>query len=178
MSVIPSYIPIAALPADSSHDVQNLMEQFGDYLSELGLNVSGVTQHRKSSEEKKSNIILKNYQSKESYLISQDLGPGSVACNLDSSQLAHACAAIERSITENSHLILISKFSKQEAARGGLCDAFRIAMSRGIPVLTTVSPYVAKEWTVFAGPLAENVSPSFDAILEWWNRISAKNNPL
>ncbi len=55
--------------------------------------------------------------------------------------------------------IVISKFSKQEAERGGLADAFRAAMASRVPVMCAVSPDFLDEWRAFAGPLAEDVAP-------------------
>lgn len=165
--------PIAALPAQESERVQGLMRLFAEELAAGGARVAGVTQARLLDPGGKSRIVLRDLQTGAHYPISQDLGPGSVACNLDAGELALACGAVERAARAGADLIVISKFSKQEAARGGLCDAFRAAMSARVPVIAAVSPHFRAEWRVFAGPLAEDVAPDRDALAAWWARARA-----
>lgn len=162
--------PIAALPAQDSENVQALMRQFSQEMAQQGLRVAGVTQMRGPDASGRSRIFLRDAANGADYVISQDLGPGSVACNLDTGELAMACAAVERAAKAGADLIVISKFSKQEAERGGLCDAFRAAMIARIPVIAAVSPYFREEWRSFAGPLAEDVTPTREALAEWWTR--------
>ncbi|PPD45367.1 MAG: hypothetical protein CTY15_04665 [Methylocystis sp.] len=162
--------PIAALPAQDSANVQTLMRSFAHELAQRGARVAGVTQMRGADSSGRSRIFLRDLTSEAEFLISQDLGPGSVACNLDAGELAMACAAVERAARSGADLIVVSKFSKQEAERGGLCDAFRAAMTARIPVVAAVSPHFREEWSVFAGPLAEDVAPSLEALTDWWAR--------
>jgi len=161
---------IAALPAEDSVRVQSLIQAFAEELIERGVRVGGVTQVRLAD---RSGVMLRDVASGDFYPISQDLGPGSVACNLDTSELALACAAIERAARGGAQLIVISKFSKQEAGRGGLCDAFRAAMTARVPVIAAVSPHYREEWRAFAGSLAEDVAPERQALAQWWAKINA-----
>lgn len=163
-------VPIAALPSEHEIDVQDLMRQFARILSRDGVPVAGVTQDREYKGALKPKIILRDINSSHAYALSQDLGPGSVACNLDTSELALACGAIEKSTQSGVDLIFISKFSKQEASGYGLCDAFRSAMLARIPVVTAVSPHYRNEWRQFSGPLSEDISPNISALTEWWLR--------
>lgn len=165
---------IAALPGEPSAEVQSLMAAFARRLAIGGTRVAGVTQLRiQDPATGRSRIALREVGGDALYAISQDLGPGSVACNLDSSELAQACAAIERAAASNVDLVVISKFSKQEAARGGLADAFRAAIAAKVPVVTAVSPHYLDEWRAFAGPLAEFLEPSDDALDRWWRQVRA-----
>jgi hypothetical protein len=161
--------PIAALQGDPSEIVQALLESFGYELAARGVRVAGVTQTRIPDETTgRKKIALRDVATGALYPISQDLGPGSVACNLDTGELARACAAIEQAARRGVDLVIISKFSKQEAARGGLADAFRAAMIAKTPVVTAVSPHFLSEWREFAGPLAEFVEPDIGALSAWW----------
>ncbi len=162
---------IAALRADASEAVQKLMEAFARDLQAKGFVVAGVIQTRIFDESTgRRRIALRDLESGALYPISQDLGPGSVACNLDSGELALACGAIERAARRGADLIVLSKFAKQEAARGGLSDAFRCATTARIPVIAAVSPHFLEEWASFAGRLAEFVAPEREALDEWWRR--------
>lgn len=165
---------IGALPGEDSAHIQALMLAFAEELIGQGLRVAGVTQTRVDASGARSGVMLRDVASGALYPISQDLGPGSVACNLDTSELAMACAAIERAARAGADLIVISKFSKQEAARGGLCDAFRAAMTAHVPVIAAVSPHFREEWRAFAGPLAEDVAPERAALAQWWTKTRAE----
>jgi hypothetical protein len=153
------------------------MRTFAELVAARGGRVGGVTQARNNDARGRSRIVLRDLLAGADYPISQDLGPGSVACNLDNSELALACAAVEKAARGGVDIIFISKFAKQEAARAGLCDAFRAAISARIPVVTAVSPYFRVEWRTFAGELAADVSPDLVALEAWWARMRAANNP-
>lgn len=167
----PGAAPIAALPAEDSASVQALMRTFAEMVAARGAGVGGVTQARNNDARGRSRIVLRDLLTGADYPISQDLGPGSVACNLDNSELALACAAVEKAARGGVDIVFISKFAKQEAARAGLCDAFRAAISARIPVVTAVSPYFRDEWRAFAGELATDVPPNLEALEAWWSRI-------
>lgn len=165
--------PIAALCGSDSVHAQALMRAFAQELTQSGARVAGVTQMR-VERQGKSRIVLRDLVSGVDYEISQDLGPGSSACNLDAGELAMACAAIEQAVREGAQLVVLSKFAKQEAARGGLCDAFRAAMSRRIPIVTAVSPHFRDEWRSFAGPLARDIATEAEALRQWWRTVEAR----
>jgi hypothetical protein len=167
-------VPIAALPAEEREKVQSLMRFFALELARSGVRVAGVTQMRGDDSLGRPRVFLRDLVSEAEFVISQDLGPGSVACNLDTGELAMACAAVEEAARDGAELIVVSKFAKQEAERGGLCDAFRAAMSARIPVIAAVSPHFRDEWRVFAGPLAEDVEPTADALADWWARAQRR----
>ncbi len=169
---------IAAIRADASESVQALMDAFATELKGRGHAVAGVVQTRVADGNTgRKRIVLRDLESGELFPISQDLGRGSVACNLDSGELALACAAVERAARRGVDIIVLSKFAKQEAARGGLSDAFRCAISAKTPVIVSVSPDFLDEWGVFAGRLSEFVEPSLAALEEWWARMRA-DQPL
>lgn len=165
---------IAALRADDSKAAQALMQAFAQDLLRKGYRVAGLVQTRVvDPASARTRVALRDVASGALYPISQDLGRGSVACNLDSGELALACAAIERSAREGVDLIVLSKFAKQEAERSGLCDAFRAAMLTKTPVVAAVSPDFLREWFAFAGELAEFVAPDMAGLEDWWRRRRA-----
>jgi hypothetical protein len=169
---------IAALPGEPSAEVQELMAGFARRLADSGARVAGVTQARTvDTATGRKAIVLRDVRDGRLYSISQDLGSGSVACNLDSSELALACGSIETAVANGADLVVVSKFSKQEAARGGLADAFRAAMVAKVPVVTAVSPHYLDEWRDFAGHLAEFVEPSEDALAQWWEKTRLLQAP-
>jgi hypothetical protein len=113
-------------------------------------------------------LSVQDLASGETYPITQRLGAGSEACNLDPGGLALACSIVEDAIERGVDVVVLSEFGKLEAARSGLCDAFRAAILADIPVITAVSPPVAEDWDRFAGELSEFVEAQVDALTEWW----------
>jgi hypothetical protein len=83
---------------------------------------------------------------------------------------------VERAIEEGADVVVLSKFGKLEAARGGLCDAFRAAILADLPIITTVSPLLADEWSQFAGPLSNKVPATMDALGAWWTAHGSVTN--
>jgi hypothetical protein len=165
---------IAALRADASEETQALMAAFAQEVAQSGYRVAGVVQGRGGEDVARREIVLRNLANHMLYSISQDLGPGSVACNLDTSELAQACAALERAARGGVDLLIVSKFAKQEAARGGLCDGFRAAIASRASIVTAVSPHYLDEWREFSGTLAEFTEPTLPALRAWWERVRAR----
>ncbi|HMK88336.1 MAG TPA: DUF2478 domain-containing protein [Methylocystis sp.] len=161
---------IAALRADDSKAAQKLMFEFAQQLAQLGFRIGGLVQTRLPDAGGRLRVVLQDVSNGTIYRISQDLGRGSAACNLDNSELALACAAVERAAHRGCDLIVLSKFSKQEAGRSGLCDAFRAAMLTRTRVVAAVSPEFLAEWSDFAGRLAEFVACDRAALWDWWER--------
>lgn len=166
---------IAAIEATDSAAAQALMQRFAEELSRAELRVAGLIQTSiLDGATGRKRVALRDLATGKHYMISQDLGPGSVACNLDSDALAMACASVERMARDGADLIVISKFSKQEADRGGLADAFKAAISARIPILTAVSPFCVREWKSYAGPLAEFTPATIEGLRDWWRSLRGK----
>jgi hypothetical protein len=162
---------VAAVRSLRSEPVQPILWQFAQNLKNRGVRVAGVVQFSRcaSSEGACDHLVVRDLTSGALISISQDLGPGSTACNLDPCGLAKACAGVERAIAEGADVVVLSKFGKLEAARGGLCDAFRAAIVAGLPVITTVPAPLADDWSRFAGPLSDDVTPTMEALDAWWS---------
>jgi len=162
---------IAALQGASTASIQRLLAEVAASFARDGLRVAGVVEIADPAASGAcGRLALRELSTGALFAISQDLGPGSTACNLDAGGLAAACAAVEQALARGVDLVVISKFGKQEAARGGLADAFRAAVAAQAPILTAVSPAVAEAWAVFAGPLAEYLPANREAVAEWWDR--------
>jgi len=162
---------IAALRGAPSAAMQTLLDEFAQRRARAGLRVAGVVEDSDCAHDGAcKRFRVRDLLSGETIPISQNLGRGSTACNLDPAALVRACGRIETAISEGADLVVRSKFSKLEAARSGLADAFRAAIEADIPVLTVVSPAAAEEWEIFAAPLFQFVDASCDALEIWWAR--------
>jgi nucleoside-triphosphatase THEP1 len=167
---------IAAVQGASSPLLQGTLFSFAQHLRDRGLRVAGVVEISLCGDEGRcKSLSVRDLASGETYPISQKLGAGSEACNLDPGGLALACGVIEDAIHRGVDVVVLSKFGRLEAARGGLCDAFRAAMMADVPVITAVSPPVVEDWDRFAGKLAQSVDARVDALAEWWETQSEQN---
>ena len=164
---------ITALQGASSAEIQNLLRDFAAQLASSGLRVAGVVECVADISHPCKSMALRSLDDGSMFSISQDLGPGSQACNLDPEGLVMACAAVQASIAHGADLVILSKFGKQEAMGRGLSDAFGAAISAGLPVLTAVSPAMMGDWRNFAGELAECVQADVARRPHWiddWSR--------
>jgi len=160
---------IAALRGAPNAAMQTLLDEFAQRRARAGLRVAGVVEDSDCTHDGTcKRFRIRDLLSGEMISISQNLGRGSTACNLDPGALVRACGRIETAISEGADLVVLSKFGKLEAARSGLADAFRAAIEADIPVLTVVSPAAAEEWETFAAPLFQFVDASCEALECWW----------
>ena len=173
MSTIQSgeFRPIAALQGASSALIQGLLAGFAARMKAQGMRVAGIVEVAAQCDGGGcGRLAVRDLSTWETIPISQDLGPGSTACNLDPRGLATACAEVQRAIAAGADIVVLSKFGKQEAARGGLSDAFRAAFEAGLPIVTAVSPAMAPDWLAFAGECSEFVDATTDSLDAWWLR--------
>lgn len=165
---------IGAVQGTPSRAVQDLISAFAAQTLARGVKVGGVVElARQESADGCGKLAVRDLWTGAVISISQDLGPGSIACNLDPAGLAEACFGVQRAIAAGAQLIILSKFGKIEAQRGGLSEAFAASIGAGLPILTAVSPVVSDRWRLFAGPLAQALPAEACAIEAWWSEICA-----
>jgi|GEM_PF-603840 len=173
--------PIAVLRAAAGINLQAFMARMARRWQQNGLIVAGVVEETGNDAEGAvcGGLSLRNLVTNQSYAISQDLGPGSTACNLDPAGISEACHAVETALHQGCDVVFLSKFAKQEAAGSGLVDAFRQAMLAEVPVVTCVSSMVTEEWRQFADGLAIELPPDAGALEIWWRaQRSDRKAPL
>ncbi|MFO1124819.1 MAG: DUF2478 domain-containing protein [Methylocystis sp.] len=165
---------IAALRGATSHERQGALSAFAREVQSQGFRVAGVIEQSACVDAGgRQSLSVVDIGSSETIPISQELGGGSRACNLDPGGLALACGRIEAAINRGVDVVVLSKFGKLEASRSGLCDAFRAAILADIPIVTAVSPSISRQWDCFAGELSEYVEPDIAALAVWWLGQSA-----
>lgn len=97
----------------------------------------------------------------------EDRGRGSTACHLSGRAVLTASEAVQQDIAKGCDLVILSKFGRLEAAGKGLRGAFAAAIENSIPLLSSLSPAVAEEWTRFAGPQFETLRADAAEIDAW-----------
>ncbi len=177
MSSFPNEYPrrgIVALQGASRAAIQKILADFALRLGANGVRLGGVVEVATGDRGGDCrSLALHDLYTGALIPISQDLGPGSTACNLDLGGLAAACAAVERAVSAGVDLVILNKFGKAEAERGGLGDAFRAAIAADLPIVTAVSPLLSHEWSAFAGDLSNFIPADAAALDKWWSNHAA-----
>jgi nucleoside-triphosphatase THEP1 len=166
---------LAAILYGPGDDADALLDDFAQALLQRGVRVGGIVQRNTRDDiGKKSGMDVIDLANGDTISICQDLGSGSMACKLDAAGLAEAGIAVHRAIAARADLIVINKFSKQEAAGSGLRGELADAITSGIPVLTAVPQKCIEDWRVFTGDLGTLLPPSRPAMDAWWLDLSAR----
>src|ERR1700738_4224698 len=111
---------IAAVQGGSSSAAQEL---FLDFIArwQTRTRIVGVIAHDHDLGARACNAgYLRSLADGTLFPIFQDLGRQSTACHLDGAGAISAAEAVERDIAGGCDLVLLSKFGKLEAGRGGL----------------------------------------------------------
>lgn len=104
----------------------------------------------------------------ETVRISQERGPLARGCRLDSQGLAHAVGRVEAALKAGeADLLVINKFGKQEAEGAGFRDLVGLAISGGIPVLTSVRRGQLAEFRAYAQGLETQLPAETEAVCRW-----------
>ncbi|CAN1723599.1 DUF2478 domain-containing protein [Hyphomicrobium sp. 1Nfss2.1] len=156
-------------------DVDGLLAGFAADLVREGHRIGGVVQFNgKKAADPRPGMSLIDLMTGRSISISQSLGAASAACKLDPSGLADAAVAVSRAIAENVELVIVNKFSKQEASGGGLRAEIADAVVAGLPILTAVSDKCYDDWMSFTGGYGTTLACERSIIDDWWRSISQR----
>ncbi|NPU12232.1 MULTISPECIES: DUF2478 domain-containing protein [Bradyrhizobium] len=164
---------LAAILYGPGDDADVLLDDFVQGLVLRGVRVGGIVQRNTRDEiGRKSGMDVIDLGNGDTISICQDLGSGSTACKLDAAGLAEAGMAVHRAIAAHADLIVINKFSKQEASGSGLRGELADAITSGIPVLTAVPQKCIEDWRVFTGDLGALLPATRTAMDAWWLTVS------
>ena len=168
---------LAAILYGPADDVDVLLAEFARDLLRSGARLGGVVQNNvRDSAGKKTGMEVVDLSKGHTISICQALGSGSMACKLDAAGLAEAAVAVQRAISDRVDLIVVNKFSKQEASGGGLRDELAQAILSGIPVLTAVPEKCIEDWKTFTGDYGTTLLASREVIDGWWREISSRSS--
>ena len=166
---------LAAVLYGPTDDADALLAEFAQDLQRSGMRVGGIVQRNlRDAAGKKTGMDVLDLVEGQVISICQQLGSGSMACKLDAAGLAEAAMAVQRAIGAHVDLIVVNKFSKQEASGNGLRNELADAIMSGIPVLTAVPEKCLADWKVFTGDCGMTLSASRPNIDNWWRDLSSR----
>src|SRR5690606_108501 len=169
-------LPVAALMYHaSSHGADQLLAGFARDLQAQGWRVHGLVQYEivPAGGDRATRELL-DLASGRRYALSQDLGPGSRACSLDTGALAAASQVLRHALQARADLVIVSRYGLAEAAGGGFVNEMLALMSAGIPVVTLVSASLAGDWRRFTGQAGAELPVSRPALQAWFDRCVAR----
>ena len=166
---------LAAVVYRPEDDVDALLADFADALLRDGVRLGGVVQRNLRDEAGRSNgMHVIDLSTGRQISICQPLGSGAMACKLDPAGLAEASLAVSRAVAEDAALIIVNKFSKQEAAGHGLRGELAEAIIAGGPVLTAVPEKCFDAWKEFTGDRGTTLLCARHVVEEWWREVSRR----
>lgn len=165
---------IAAVIYRSDDDVDSLLADFAAERLRAGDRLGGLVQRNiKDASGRRIDMQVIDLMTGAAIGISQTLGGGAGSCKLDAAGLADSAQAVTRAIAGGVALVVINKFSKQEATGQGLRAEFAETIVAGLPLLTAVPEKCAEAWRDFIGEAGTELPCSRDALDAWWRDTAA-----
>jgi hypothetical protein len=168
-------LKLAAIVYHPVDDVDGLLATFASDLICEGGRVGGVVQmNTKGARGSRESMELIDLMTGDAIRICQELGSGAGACKLDPAGLAEAATAVSRAVAANVDLVIVNKFSKQEAAGGGLRAEIAEAVVAGRPLLTAVPDKCYDAWAKFTGNFGTTLMCERRIVEDWWREMSLR----
>lgn len=169
---------IAAVLYRPEDDVDTLLADFADGLARRGDRIGGIVQRNvKTDDGRKVGMLGIDLLTGRGISLCQSLGSGSTACKLDSSGLADASLAVSRAIDHGVDLVIINKFSKQEASGRGLRNEIAATILSGIPLLTAVPEKCFDAWITFTDDIGTTLLCDSGVVHAWWDELALRERP-
>lgn len=155
--------PVAGILYPPRTDIDALLAGVARTLAATGARVAGVVQVRDPDK----GLALLDLSSGAVRPITQNLGPLSTSCKLDTSIMADVTGHLERQIDAGLDLLILSRFGMREIEGGGFRSLFGRALLAGIPLLVGVRVEHAAAWATFHGGLGTDLPPDEVQALAW-----------
>jgi molybdate transport system ATP-binding protein len=166
---------LAAILYRPEDDVDTLLADFAGALLRDGERLGGIVQRNlKDAAGRANGMHVIDLSTGRQISICQPLGSGATACKLDPAGLAEASLAVSRAIADDAALIIVNKFSKQEASGHGLRAELAEAIIAGGPVLTAVPEKCVDAWKEFTGDRGTTLLCARHVVEQWWREVSLR----
>jgi molybdate transport system ATP-binding protein len=166
---------LAAILYRAEDDVDTLLADFAGDLLRSGERIGGIVQRNtRDHDGKQAGMQVVDLMTGREIVISQALGAGSAACKLDASGLAEATRVVRAAIEDEVSLIIVNKFSKQEAAGRGFRSEIADAIAAGRALLTAVPETCIDAWKDFTGDRGTTLLCARRIVDAWWEEVSTR----
>ncbi|CUJ86123.1 ABC-type molybdate transport system, ATPase component [Ruegeria denitrificans] len=152
-----------------------LLSAVAEHLLANDARLVGVVQtNTECADSSKCDMDVRVLPEGETIRISQSLGEHSRGCRLDPAALERAVGYVTSSLEDSPQLLIINKFGKHEADGRGFRPVIAEALTQDIPVLVGVNGLNKDKFQEFTGGAAEQLDPNLDAIIAWFDHVSAQ----
>jgi molybdate transport system ATP-binding protein len=166
---------LAAIVYRPADDVDSMLARFANDLVCCGHRLGGIVQRNTKGERgQRERMEVVDLMTGRAVRICQSLGAGATACRLNPAGLAEAATAVTRAVLADVELVIVNKFSKQEAGGRGLRAEIAAAVTAGLPLLTAVSDNCYDAWMSFTGGFGTTLLCQRRIVDDWWEEMSTR----
>lgn len=161
---------IAAVLYDSSESkcADELMVALARRLMAAGFSLAGAVQSNLAVPNRgRCDILLEDLATGQIIKASQDRGSLASGCRLDSSALEESVGLATSSIGEDTDIIIVNRFGKQEAEGRGFRSMIEQAILLEIPVVTGLNRAHVDSWYSFVGDDPQLLPIDLDVVMDW-----------
>jgi len=160
---------LAAIISDDHVDTDDLLANFAASLKERGWWVRGLVQANVTTANGNQYPAVVDLDSGSSFPLYQSSDSYSPLGSRDG--MADAVAVLKNIVCGGADLVLINRFSAEEAeGKGFAAEMLLLAMS-GVPLLTVVPKAHLEAWQAFTGGRSVHIPPQLDLLHDWCTRL-------
>ncbi|AZO23584.1 DUF2478 domain-containing protein [Mesorhizobium sp. M1E.F.Ca.ET.045.02.1.1] len=150
--------PITAIVYSNGAEFEAFLQEITTIMAERGVRLAGLVQlSEKKPDRVKCDMHLRDLASGELHSISDDRGPHSRGCVLNTDRLLRACEAAGTELSGKTDLLVLCKFGKTEVEGGGFRALIAKALELSVPVLIGVPAINLAPFREFAADLARQI---------------------
>jgi nucleoside-triphosphatase THEP1 len=165
---------LAAIVFDRDDEPDMLVRAFVASMRESGAEVGGLLQEfAAGATDEQNDALVRDLETGELLPIMQDLGALSEGCRIDPAAMAVAATMLARARNAKPDLLVVNRFGRLESEGGGLIQEIGAAVAQGTPLLICVPRRFLDAWNAFAAGLDVQLTPTRDAIEDWWTSVAS-----
>lgn len=161
---------LAAIPYDAGEGeaVDALLREIAATLRGEGHRLAGAVQWNEAKPgQTRCDMVLENLATGERFDVSAEQTGDDKACRLNSYALEHVAGIVANSIDDGIELVILNRFGKQEAAKGGFRSTIEAAIARELPVITSLNSAHRNLWEHFSGGEGAFLEATPEAVRSW-----------
>lgn len=170
---IPSVAAVCTRPGT---DADRVLDAVVEQLQTQGRRVMGLRQRLTSDCAKGCGVRLQSIDSGEYYQMTQNLGAGSVSCNVDAEAIEMLAVSLMNDLSKYVDLVIVNRFGKRESEGAGFCCVIERAIELELPVLTVVNNAWQDAWFDYGGEWVTTLPAEPAAILQWYSSVCKSYN--
>lgn len=173
---IPSLRPTAAIAAQSAHVAEEIIDAVVRELQQDGRQVVGFCQRQADdgNSQARCRVELQSIRTGQHHAMTQQLGSGSISCNVDPEAIELLAVALCNELSESVDLVVINRFGKRESQGAGFRSVIEAAMELQLPVLTVVKDTWQDNWRDYGGEWVSVLPADFNTVMHWYQEVSAR----